>query len=117
MTPKEVFPTWMEKLPLSLEQSTYYLHQPRTYINQISFSAGLGYENTTELAKHGAKVYLAARSESKAQAAIEKLYSEHPNIKKGNLIFLPLDLADLDSVVNAVESFTSQEQRLDILSK
>lgn len=81
----------------------------------IAPSAGIGYEVAAGLAKRGAKVYLGARSESKAQAAIEQLYSENPNIKKGNLVFLPVDLADLDSVANAVKSFTDHEERLDML--
>ena len=78
-------------------------------------SAGIGYATTLELARHGAKVYLACRSETKALAAIELMHAEGPQILAGNLIWLPLDLIDLDSVVKAAETFMRQEDRLDIL--
>jgi NAD(P)-dependent dehydrogenase (short-subunit alcohol dehydrogenase family) len=61
-------------------------------------------------------VYLAARSESRAQEAIEKLYSEIPTLERGKLVWLPLDLADLDSVAKAAETIRENEARLDILS-
>jgi NAD(P)-dependent dehydrogenase (short-subunit alcohol dehydrogenase family) len=81
----------------------------------IIHSAGIGYATSIELARHGAKVYLACRTESKALAAIELMHTEAPDIKAGSLIWLPLDLIDLDSVVKAVETFMSQENKLDIL--
>ena len=78
-------------------------------------SAGIGYATTIELARHGAKVYLASRSESKTLAAIKQMHDESPDIKIGNLIWLPLDLIDLDNVKKAAETFIRQENRLDIL--
>ena len=78
-------------------------------------SSGIGYSTAEQLARHGAKVYVATRSEAKAHAAIEKIYANNKNIKAGKLMFLPLDLADLDSVAKAVEIFLKQEDRLDIL--
>jgi NAD(P)-dependent dehydrogenase (short-subunit alcohol dehydrogenase family) len=78
-------------------------------------SAGIGYAITIELARHGAKVYLASRSEPKALAAIKQMHGEGPDIKVGNLIWLSLDLIDLDNVVKAAETFIHQETRLDIL--
>lgn len=78
-------------------------------------SAGIGYEVTAELARHGAKVYLASRSERKALTAIEKLYAENSKLQKGNLIWLPLDLADLDAVEKAAQTVIEKEERLDIL--
>jgi hypothetical protein len=60
-------------------------------------------------------VYLAARNETKALAAIGQMHIESPEIKKGNLIWLPLDLADLDSVVRAASIFMKQEDALDLL--
>lgn len=41
--------------------------------NDFSQSTGVGYHTVKILAQHGAKVYMAARSESKAKAAIEQL--------------------------------------------
>ncbi len=78
-------------------------------------SSGIGYTTTEQLARHGAKVYVAARSEAKAHTAIEKIYANNKKVKAGKLIFLPLDLADLDSVAKAAEIFLKQEDRLDIL--
>lgn len=78
-------------------------------------SSGIGYTTTEQLARHGAKVYVAARSEGKAHAAIEKIHANNTKVEAGKLIFLPLDLADLDSVAKAAEIFLKQEDRLDVL--
>ena len=78
-------------------------------------SSGIGYATAEQLARHGAKVYMAARSEVKVHAAIEKIYANNNKVEAGKLIFLPLDLADLDSVAKAAEIFLKQEGRLDIL--
>jgi NAD(P)-dependent dehydrogenase (short-subunit alcohol dehydrogenase family) len=80
-------------------------------------SAGIGYATTVELARHGAKVYLASRSKAKALAAIELIHTENPGIRAENLIWLPLDLMDLDSVVKAADTFMQQEDKLDILGR
>lgn len=55
---------------------------------------------------------MAARTESKAQDAIQKIKQEVVN---ADLHFLQLDLTDLKAVRKAAEQFTSQEKRLDIL--
>jgi len=78
-------------------------------------SSVIGYITAEQLARHGAKVYLAARSEAKVHAAIERIYTNNKKLEAGKLIFLPLDLADLDSVARAAEIFINQEDRLDIL--
>lgn len=78
-------------------------------------SSGIGYATTEKLARHGAKIYVAARSEAKAHAAIEKIHASNRKVEAGKLIFLPLDLADLDSVAKAAEIFLKQEDRLDVL--
>ena len=83
-------------------------------IAKCANSSGIGYTTAEQLARHGAKVYVAARSEAKAHAAIEKIYA-NDKVKAGRLIFLPLDLADLDSVAKAAEIFLNREDRLDIL--
>ena len=58
---------------------------------------------------------MATRSESKARAAIESLHRENPSIPAGRIVFLPLDLASIRSVVKAAEIVGSQERKLDIL--
>lgn len=80
-----------------------------------AISSGIGYTTAEQLARHGAKVYVAARSEAKAHAAIEKIYVNDKKVKAGKLIYLPLDLADLDSVAKAAEIFLKREDRLNIL--
>lgn len=61
---------------------------------------------------HDAKVYLAARSAVKAEAAIARLKKE---TGKEDIHFLQLDLGDLKSVRSAAETFLSAEPRLDVL--
>ncbi|KAF2814348.1 NAD(P)-binding protein [Mytilinidion resinicola] len=78
-------------------------------------NAGIGYEITAGLARKGAKVYLGARNKVKAEAAIERLHTENPTISQGSLIYLPLDLAELNEVVTATDTVIANEQRLDIL--
>ncbi|KAL9103992.1 MAG: hypothetical protein Q9163_001012 [Psora crenata] len=73
---------------------------------------GLGLESCLQLAKHNAHVYLAARTPSKAEAAIEKIKSE---VAHANITFLELDLASLASVKSAADRFTAAEPRLHVL--
>ena len=58
-----------------------------------------------------AKVYLAARSPSKAEVALEELKASTGK----DAVFLKLDLANLSSVKAAVEEFTSKETELHVL--
>ncbi|KAK0194340.1 NAD(P)-binding protein [Armillaria mellea] len=74
-------------------------------------NTGCGKESVRVLLLHGAKVYLAARSEGKAREAIEDLKKETGH----DAIFLPLDLADLVSVRRGAEEFLSKEKQLHIL--
>ncbi|KAH7338361.1 NAD-binding protein [Rhizoctonia solani] len=75
-------------------------------------NAGIGRETCKALLNKNAKVYLAARSKSKADEAIEWLRNE----TDGKVpIFLELDLADLGSIRKAVEVFKSKEQELHVL--
>ncbi|VDC05280.1 unnamed protein product [Peniophora sp. CBMAI 1063] len=78
--------------------------------------SGLGYETTKELAKHGATVYLACRTEDRAVAAIAKLEEEVPEIKgKDRLHFIQVDMGNMQSVKRAAEEFVQKEKRLDVL--
>ncbi|KAG9104133.1 hypothetical protein FRC07_009842 [Ceratobasidium sp. 392] len=65
-------------------------------------NAGIGRETCKALLNKGAKVYLAARSKSKADDAIEWLKSETGGREP---VFLQLDIADLESVRRAAEEF------------
>ncbi|KZV62183.1 NAD(P)-binding protein [Peniophora sp. CONT] len=74
-------------------------------------NAGCGRETVKALLTRNAKVYLAARSESKAQKAIEELKDETGK----EALFLQLDLADLSAVRSSADSFLSQEPKLHML--
>ncbi|KAF7547593.1 hypothetical protein G7Z17_g7635 [Cylindrodendrum hubeiense] len=76
-------------------------------------NAGLGLETIRQLAKHNpARIYLAARSKAKAEAAITELQESNPSAP---ISFLQLDLSSFSSVKAAAETFKRSESRLDIL--
>ncbi|KAG8940614.1 hypothetical protein FRC04_005179 [Tulasnella sp. 424] len=74
-------------------------------------NTGIGKETIRELLKKNAKVYMASRSKSKAEAAIEDLKTDTGK----EAIFLELDLADLSSVTKSANEFKSKEKALHIL--
>ncbi|TFK39597.1 NAD-P-binding protein [Crucibulum laeve] len=76
-------------------------------------NTGIGYGTIQFLARKGAKVYMAARSESRALAAIKQLESE--GINEGSVHWLKTDLSDLRSLKASAEEFKQKENRLDIL--
>ncbi|KAA8916850.1 hypothetical protein TRICI_000969 [Trichomonascus ciferrii] len=79
-------------------------------------NAGLGLESIKQLRRHNPKrIYLAARSQEKANAAIEQLNKEEPKFSSVPISFLSLDLTSFDSIKGAAETFFSSESRLDIL--
>ncbi|KAF2222386.1 retinol dehydrogenase 12 [Elsinoe ampelina] len=76
-------------------------------------NAGLGKETVRILASHNAKaIYMASRTQSKAETAITEIKKDYPN---ANIHFLPIDLTDFTSISAAAQIFTSQSDRLDIL--
>ena len=76
--------------------------------------AGVGEKLSQILYSKGARVYVAGRSESKAQAAIERIQTACPN-GPGELHFLKLDLADLSTIKASADEFLTKESRLDVL--
>ncbi len=78
-------------------------------------NTGIGWHTAEALLRKGAKVYLGARSESKAKDAIERLRKEVPEAKAENLTWLDLDLGDLAKVRKSAETFLAKEQKLDQL--
>jgi NAD(P)-dependent dehydrogenase (short-subunit alcohol dehydrogenase family) len=77
-------------------------------------NVGLGYETVRQLAdRRPAHIYLGARSQEKAEAAIKKILELNPNACP--ISHLPLDLASFDSIKSAAADFTSKESRLDVL--
>ncbi|KAJ7700233.1 hypothetical protein B0H14DRAFT_3528127 [Mycena olivaceomarginata] len=70
-----------------------------------------------QLANHGAaKVYMAARSESAATAAISQIEAENPALnEKGSVVFLHLDRSTIAGAQSAAEKFLQLESKADIL--
>ena len=87
-------------------------------VNLISQSTwagngGIGQETILQLTEHSpAHIFLAARTEDKAEAAISTVRSSHPNVK---ITYLQLDLSSMDSVSSAAKKFISLSNRLDVL--
>ncbi|KAL5335523.1 hypothetical protein BJX70DRAFT_374943 [Aspergillus crustosus] len=76
---------------------------------------GVGFELCKILYQHNATVYLAGRSNSKAQTAIQSLRSLYPD-SRGRAEFLELDLSDLPTLKPAVTHFLSQQDKLHVLT-
>ncbi|MGW7083588.1 oxidoreductase [Streptomyces sp. NPDC054871] len=65
-------------------------------------NSGIGYVTARELARRGARVVLACRSEERGTRALEQLLSEIPS---ADVEFRRLDLGDLDSVREFAKSY------------
>jgi NAD(P)-dependent dehydrogenase (short-subunit alcohol dehydrogenase family) len=74
-------------------------------------NAGVGFEIARVLAARGARVLLGCREQARAQDAIARIERITPN---ADLVWLPLDLGDLDSVRTAAE-IAAKEPRIDAL--
>lgn len=74
-------------------------------------TSGMGLELARILYSKNAKVYIAAREPGNAIATIKKAEPA----SKGELVFLHLDLADLNSVKASAEQFLSAETKLHVL--
>ena len=68
-------------------------------------NSGLGYYTALELVRKGATVVMACRSQDKGDAAIREIKAEVPDAQ---LTFMPLDLADLDSIARFAVSLGEQ---------
>lgn len=79
-------------------------------------SSGLGEAVVTALAQHNpGKLYLAARSRAKAEAAILRIRASSPAARSANIEILDLDLASFDSVTAAANRISREIDRLDLL--
>ncbi|KAL2857137.1 short-chain dehydrogenase [Aspergillus pseudoustus] len=79
-------------------------------------TSDIGLELSRVLYNAGATVYMAARSEAKAKAAIESITASKVKPSTvGKLVFLRIDLSELRTVKPFVESFLALESRLDLL--
>lgn len=75
-------------------------------------NAGIGFVACKYLLLKGATVYLACRSQKKAEEAIAKLKEI---TKSDRAHFIQCDLADLPAIKKCVEDFLSKESQLHIL--
>jgi len=73
---------------------------------------GIGKEAAKQIAKLGAKVYMACRSLDSANEAREEIVNE---TKNQNVFVRHLDLASTDSIINFLEQFKKEEPKLDVL--
>ncbi|CAL1696221.1 unnamed protein product [Somion occarium] len=78
-------------------------------------TAGIGFWNAAHLSKRGAKVYIAARNESKATGAIARIEAWNPSPNRGPILFHKLVLDDPRDAKKSAEEFLTRESRLDIL--
>ena len=76
-------------------------------------NTGIGYKTCLEMARKGAHVYMASRSEERAKGAIESIKKELGD--KAQIEFLKLDLQDLKQVKSAAEEFVKTGKPLNIL--
>ncbi|KIV95283.1 hypothetical protein PV10_02956 [Exophiala mesophila] len=74
-------------------------------------NTGVGYQVASILYSHNAKVYVAARTESKALAAIDSITKLHPK-STGSLHYLHLDLSDLSTIKASADDFLARETKL-----
>ena len=75
-------------------------------------NSGLGFETARELAAHGARVLLTARSAAKGEAAVARLTARQP---AAAVEFRLLDLADLDSVRAFAAAIVGDGTGVDVL--
>ena len=75
-------------------------------------NTGLGFHNARDLARLGATVVMACRTESRATAAMEQIAADVPD---ADLEFLQTDLSSLDAVRDAAAEFRTRHATLDVL--
>lgn len=79
-------------------------------------SSGIGLAIVAQLATHGAKTFLTARSLEKAEKAKQALLQSCPAANPNNIDFLLLDLTDLRSINDAADLLRRKASEVDILS-
>ncbi|KAI8867054.1 NAD(P)-binding protein [Ramicandelaber brevisporus] len=72
-------------------------------------SAGIGFHAAKFLAERGAVVVLACRNESKTTDAIDQILAECPSIKREQLVYMNIDMADFTSIRSFVKSLLDSD--------
>ena len=75
-------------------------------------NSGIGLETARELARKGAHVVLACRSEARAQEALDDIAAD---VVSAKIDFMPLDLSDLEQVRQFASAVKGRFDRLDLL--
>jgi retinol dehydrogenase-12 len=75
-------------------------------------NTGIGKATAEELARRGGRVYVTARSAEKGEAAVASIKAAAGS---DSVWFLPLDLADLESVRSCAEGFLARGEPLHVL--
>ncbi|KAL8716135.1 MAG: hypothetical protein Q9220_000040 [cf. Caloplaca sp. 1 TL-2023] len=79
----------------------------------LSGNTGLGKEAIRQLAKHNpARIFLAARTPSKGEAAVAEIKKASPSAE---VTYLKLDLCSFKSITTAAKEVQSQSSRIDVL--
>ncbi|CEJ91607.1 hypothetical protein VHEMI07309 [[Torrubiella] hemipterigena] len=77
-------------------------------------TSGVGKELSGILYQRNAKVYIAARSQDKYNAAEKEIKDAHPE-STGELLFLKLVLDDLTGIKASADDFLAKESKIDVL--
>ena len=75
-------------------------------------NSGIGYETALELARHGATTIVVCRSVSRGESALGRIKESAPS---SQVRLMLLDLGDLASIDAFAESFTKENENLDLL--
>ncbi|RFU24675.1 hypothetical protein B7463_g11664, partial [Scytalidium lignicola] len=84
------------------------------YVMIVTGNSGIGFQTALQLALHGARVYIASRSQDRVNEAIKQM-NQLAKGAKPDLHYLQIDLLDLKAVASAAQKFMSLESRLDVL--
>ncbi|KAJ0419274.1 short-chain dehydrogenase [Aspergillus carlsbadensis] len=109
--------TWVQLFPSKPTLTSAKLPPQSDKVVIVTGStSGIGLELSRILYNAGATVYMAARDEATAKAAIEHITASKVKPSTvGKLVFLHVDLSDLRTIKPFVEAFLALESRLDIL--
>ena len=78
-------------------------------------NTGIGRETALELARQGAQVFLACRSQAKTQPVVDEINRQIHDQDQGKAEFLPLDLGSFDSVRRCAGLFLQKGLPLHVL--
>ncbi|KAK8106139.1 uncharacterized protein PG998_003391 [Apiospora kogelbergensis] len=99
--------------PASVRSETRMPSLTNKVIMVTGGNSGWGKQSIIEFAKHEpSEIWLAARDTYRANRVIDEIYKDFPHT---DFKVLELDLASLDSVYDAAETFLSFASRLDVL--